>query len=53
MFMPRMMQFSGKVFAEWLASSTVHGDVITVSCRVSSDDIVTEKGILLLEYVFI
>ena len=53
MFMPRMMQLCVTLLIEWLASSTVHGDVLTVTCRVSSDGIVTEKGILLLEYVFI
>ena len=36
-FIPRMMQFSGTLLADWLMLSTVHGDVIFVSLTVVSD----------------
>ena len=35
-FIPKMMQFSGTLFADWLMLSTVHGDVIFVSLTVVS-----------------
>ena len=34
--MPRMMQFSGTLFADWLASN-VHGDIIAVSVEMPAN----------------
>ena len=45
MFMPRMMQFSGKVYAEWLKSSAVHGAIISVSVTLVSDSTRIEEDI--------
>ena len=50
MFMPRMMQFLGKLLADWLRSSVVHGDVISTSVTVVSDGTITEEDILVLFY---
>ena len=35
-FMPRMMQFSGTLFADWL-TSIVHGDIIAVSVEMPAN----------------
>ena len=43
MFMPRMMQFSGTLFADWLTLSTVHGDVISLSLTAVSDIMTVEE----------
>ena len=45
MFTPRMMQFCGKLFADWLKSSAVHGSVISASVTLASDSTRIEEDI--------
>ena len=53
MFMPRMMQFSGTMLADWLTSSAVNGDVISLPDSLSSDCTAIEEDITVVKYCFI
>ena len=53
MFMPRMMQFSGTMLADWLTSSAVGDDVISIPDSLSSDCTAIEGDITEVKYCFI
>ena len=53
MFMLRMMQFSGTMLADWLTSSAVGGDVISLPDSLSSDCMAIEEDITVVKYCFI
>ena len=45
MFMPRMMQFSGTLLADWLTSAVADVEVSVVTTIVISDSSINEKDI--------
>ena len=45
MFMPRMMQFSGTLLADWLTSTFADVEVSVVTTIVISDSSINEKDI--------